>query len=97
MAGPIRVERTSVHGAPDLAGLAAEAELRYSTDAEPGISRRRVGKGFQFGEAHLAGTLPRGRSRRVEPGEQATHSISRREEFALVRFLEQRMSLDDRK
>jgi DNA topoisomerase-1 len=39
-------------------------------------------------EAYLAGTLPRGRSRRVEPGEQATRPVGRREELALVHFLE---------
>jgi DNA topoisomerase I len=39
-------------------------------------------------EAYLAGTLPRGRSRRLDPGEQAAGPIGRREELALVHFLE---------
>ena len=38
-------------------------------------------------EAYLAGTLPRGRSRRVGPIE-AARGFGRREELALVRFLE---------
>jgi DNA topoisomerase-1 len=33
---------------PAVGGLAAEAELRYSTDAEPGVVRRRAGRGFQY-------------------------------------------------
>ena len=33
---------------PAVGGLAADAELRYSTDAEPGVVRRRVGRGFQY-------------------------------------------------
>jgi DNA topoisomerase I len=48
MAGALQVGRARVHSAPDLAGLAADAELRYSTDAEPGIARRRAGRGFHY-------------------------------------------------
>jgi len=33
---------------PAVGGLAADAELRYSTDAEPGVVRRRAGRGFQY-------------------------------------------------
>ena len=39
-------------------------------------------------EGYLAGALPRGRSRRVEPGEQATRVMGRRDELRLVHFLE---------
>ena len=48
MAGPIRVEHLRVHHVPDLAGLAADTELRFSSDAEPGIARRRAGRGFHY-------------------------------------------------
>jgi len=48
MAGPQRVEPARVHRVPDLAGLAADAKLRFSTDAEPGIVRRRAGRGFHY-------------------------------------------------
>ncbi|MBI2763124.1 MAG: DNA topoisomerase IB [Chloroflexi bacterium] len=39
-------------------------------------------------EAYLAGTLPRGRSPRRDPGEQVAPRFGRREELALVHFLE---------
>jgi DNA topoisomerase-1 len=48
MAGGRQGGRARVRGVPDLAGLAADAELRYSTDAEPGIARRRAGRGFHY-------------------------------------------------
>jgi hypothetical protein len=48
MAGPLRVEHALVPSVPDLAGLATDAELRYSTDAESGIARRRAGRGFHY-------------------------------------------------
>ena len=72
MAGPIRVEHPRGHSVADLAGLAADAELRYSTDAEPGIARRRAGRGFQYrgpdaAAIHEAATLARIRSLAVPP------------------------------
>ena len=48
MAGPLRVEHAQVPSVSDLAGLATDAELRYSTDAESGIARRRAGRGFHY-------------------------------------------------
>ena len=48
MAGPHRAGSARVHSVPDLAGLAADADLRFSTDAEPGIARRRAGRGFRY-------------------------------------------------
>ena len=48
MAGPLRVARARVRDAPDLGGLSADADLRHSTDAEPGIARRRAGRGFHY-------------------------------------------------
>ena len=72
MAGPIRVARAPEHSVADLAGLAADAELRYSTDAEPGIARRRAGRSFRYqgpGGASIreAATLARIRSLAVPP------------------------------
>ena len=72
MAGPIRVEHPRGHSVADLAGLAADAELRYSTDAEPGIARRRAGRSFRYqgpGGASIreAATLARIRSLAVPP------------------------------
>ena len=43
LVGPVRVRR-----ALDRAGLVADAKLRFSTDAEPGIARRRAGRGFRY-------------------------------------------------
>ena len=48
MAGPPRLEHASLHRALDLAGLATDSKLRYSTDTEPGIARRRAGRGFHY-------------------------------------------------
>ena len=48
MAGPIRVARARVRDAQDLGGLSADADLRHSTDAEPGIARRNAGRGFRY-------------------------------------------------
>lgn len=45
MAGPLRVEHALVPSVPDLAGLATDAELRYSTDAESGIRASPCGTG----------------------------------------------------
>jgi DNA topoisomerase-1 len=48
MAGHRRIGRAAARRLPDLGGLAGDAELRYSTDAEPGIARRRAGRGFHY-------------------------------------------------
>ena len=48
MAGPLRAARARVRDSPDLGGLSADADLRHSTDAEPGIARRRAGRGFRY-------------------------------------------------
>ena len=52
--------------------MLADAELRYSTDAEPGIARRRAGRGFRYrgpdaAAIHEAATLARIRSLAVPP------------------------------
>ena len=57
---------------PAVGGLAADAELRYSTDAEPGVVRRRVGRGFQYrgpdgASIRDAATLARIRALAVPP------------------------------
>ncbi len=72
MAGPHGVEHSRVHSVADLAELAADAELRYSTDTEPGIARRRAGRGFRYlgpdaASIHEAATLARIRSLAVPP------------------------------
>jgi DNA topoisomerase-1 len=36
------------HSGSDLGEFPASDELRYSTDAEPGILRRRAGRGFHY-------------------------------------------------
>jgi DNA topoisomerase-1 len=46
-------------------------------------------------EAFLAGSLPASRPRRGDPGPEADRAMDRREELALVRFLERGRSLDD--
>jgi hypothetical protein len=45
-------------------------------------------------EAFLAGLLPASRPRRGEPGQDEVGPVDRREELALVRFLERSGSLD---
>ncbi len=72
MAGLHRVVHVRVPRIPDLDGLAADAELRYSTDAEPGIARRRAGRGFHYlgpaGEAlRDAATFARIRALAIPP------------------------------
>lgn len=72
MAGPQCVEAARVHSVPDLAGLAADAKLRFSTDAEPGIARRRAGRGFRYigpdgASIRDAATLARIRALAVPP------------------------------
>jgi DNA topoisomerase-1 len=48
MAGPHRARHARAHGVLDLGRLAVEVDLRYSTDAEPGIVRHRTGRGFHY-------------------------------------------------
>ena len=47
MAGPRR-RRAGEHSVPDRGELPVDDDLRYSTDAEPGIVRRRAGRGFHY-------------------------------------------------
>ena len=72
MAGAHRVEPARVHSVPDLSGLAADVKLRFSTDAEPGIARRRAGRGFRYvgpdgGSIRDAATLDRIRTLAIPP------------------------------
>jgi len=50
---------------PEPAEVAAEAGLRYVTDAEPGIRRRRRGRGFSY-EAPNGGSIPRADRARID-------------------------------
>jgi len=72
MAGGRQGARGGVRSVPDLAVLAADADLRYSTDAEPGIARRRAGRGFHYlgpdgGPIRDAPTLARVRALAIPP------------------------------
>ncbi len=77
MAGTSRKQHPREDRVADLAALAADAELRYSTDASPGISRRRAGPGFRYlgpdaASIQDAATLARIRSLAVPP---AWHNV----------------------
>ena len=72
MAGVPQVGRAREHAVPGLAGLALDAELRHSTDTEPGIARRRAGGGFRYlgpdgGSIRDAATLARIRALAIPP------------------------------
>ena len=72
MAGVLHVGRAREHAHPGAAGLALDAELRHSSDTEPGIARRRAGRGFRYvgpggGSIRDAATLGRIRALAIPP------------------------------
>jgi DNA topoisomerase I len=79
---------------PDTAGVRPRAMVVRSVEAVSEVLGNTPALSFQsyiapmVVEAYLAGSLPRSRSPRPDPGKQTAHPISRREELALVHFLE---------
>ena len=89
--------------APLAAGVRPRTVVKRSVEAvaevlgnTPAVSRQSYIAPMVV-KAYLAGSLPPRRVARGEPGPDAVRTIGRREELALVRFLERGRSLDNMK
>jgi DNA topoisomerase-1 len=87
--------------APSAAGVRPSAVVRLSTETvaeflgnTPAVSRQSYIAPTVVA-SYLAESLPRGRARRRDLRTQTARPVGRREELALVRFLERGQSLDD--
>ncbi len=66
MRAEVGLTEVEVEAAPEVLEAAAEAGLRYVTDAEPGIRRVKRGKGFSYVRAGGAATVGERTRRRID-------------------------------